>query len=106
MSRNLNILGVLDESGTDGAECSWKVASGRMVAGAIRSLVNARDLQVVCARVLHETLLVPVLIYGSEAMLWREKERSRVTAVHMDNLRGLLGIRRSGRVLNAQIRGL
>ena len=36
---------VLDESGTDGAECSKKVASGRRVAGAIRSLGNARDLQ-------------------------------------------------------------
>ena len=37
---------VLDESGTDGAECSWKVASGRRVAGVIRSLVSARDLHV------------------------------------------------------------
>ena len=36
---------VLDELGTDGAECSRKVASGRKVAGAIRSLINARDLQ-------------------------------------------------------------
>ena len=26
-------------------------------------------------------------------MLWKEKERSRVKAVQMDNLRGLLGIR-------------
>ena len=66
--------------------------------GAIRSLVNARDLQLECARVLHETLLVPVLIYGSETMLWKEKERSRTRAVQMDNLRGLLGIRRMDRV--------
>ena len=36
---------VLDESGTDGAKCSWKVASRRRVAGAIRSLANAKDLQ-------------------------------------------------------------
>ena len=36
---------VLDESGTDGAECSKKVASGRRVADAIRSLVIARDFQ-------------------------------------------------------------
>ena len=36
---------VLDELGTDGVECSRKVASGRRAAGAIRSLVNARDLQ-------------------------------------------------------------
>ena len=35
---------VLDESGTDGAEGSRKAVSGRKAAGAIRSLVNARDL--------------------------------------------------------------
>ena len=49
---------VLDEAGTDRAQCSRKVASGRRVAGAIRSLVNMRDLQIECARVLHETFLV------------------------------------------------
>ena len=63
---------VLDESGTDEAECSRKVASGRRVAGTIRSLVNARDLQLECARVLHETLLVSVLTYWSETILWKE----------------------------------
>ena len=46
----LKYLGcVLDESGTDGAECSRKVGNGRRVASAIRSLVNARDLQLECA---------------------------------------------------------
>ena len=63
---------VLKESGTDGAECSRKAASGRRVAGAIRFLVNARDLKHECARILDETLLVPVLTYGSETILWRE----------------------------------
>ena len=74
MSRNLNIWGVLDESGTDGAECNRKVASERRVAGAIRSLVNARDLQLECTRVLHETLLVRVLMYGSENVMEGEGE--------------------------------
>ena len=64
-----NLGCVLDESGTDGAEHYRKVASGRRVAGAIRSLVNAKDLQLECARVLHEALLVPVPMYGSEIML-------------------------------------
>ena len=46
----LKYLGcVLDESGTDGAECNMKVARGRRVASVIRSLVNARDLQLECA---------------------------------------------------------
>ena len=85
---------VLHQSGTDEAEYSRKVANGRRVAGAIRSLVNARSLQLECARVLHESLLVPVPTHGSETMVWREKERSRNWAVQMDNLRGLLDIRR------------
>ena len=36
-------------------------------------------------RVLLEILLVPVLMCGSETMLWKENERSRVRAVEMDN---------------------
>ena len=63
----------MDKSGIDGADCKMKVVSRRRVAGAIRSLVNARDLQLECARVLHETLLVLALMYGSETMIWREK---------------------------------
>ena len=52
---------VLGESDTGEAECSRKGASGRSVAGAIRSLVNARILQLKCARALHESLLVSAL---------------------------------------------
>ena len=36
---------ILEKSGTDGAECSSRVVSGRRVADAIRFLVSARDLQ-------------------------------------------------------------
>ena len=63
------------------------------MAAAIRSLVSDRDLQLECAQILQETLFVHVLTYGSETMLWKEKERSRIRAVQMDNLRCLLGIR-------------
>ena len=79
---------------TNQAECSKNMASGRMVACAIRSLVNSRDLQLECSRVLHETLLVSVLVYGNEKILWKKKGRFRIRALKMDSLRGLLGIRR------------
>ena len=97
---------VSDESGRDEAECSRKMVSGRRVAGGIRSLVKARDLQLRCARVLHETLLVPVLMYSSETMLWKEKERYRARTVQMDKLKGFLGIWKMDRVPNALIREL
>ena len=68
-------------------------------------MVNARGLQLECVRVLHEGLLMSVLLYGSETILLRKKERSRIRAVQMDNLRGLLGIRRM-EVKNAQIESM
>ena len=55
--------------------------------------------------VLYETLLVHVLMYGSETLIWKEG-RYKIMVVQMDNLRGLLGIRRMDRVPNARIREL
>ena len=95
---------VLDESDIDGVEYNRELPSGMRVVGAIWSLVNATDLQLECARVLHETLLIPVLMYGSGTMIWSEMGRSRVRAAQMDNLRRLLGIRMMDRVPNTRIR--
>ena len=39
-------------------------------------------------------------------MIWGEKERLRIRAVQMDNLRGFLGIKRMDKVPNARIRQL
>ena len=39
-------------------------------------------------------------------LIWRDKERSRIRAVQMDNLRGLLDIRRMDKVTNVRIREL
>ena len=64
MSRNLIIGMCFGRINTDEAGCS-------------RSLVNARNLQLECAKVLYESLLVLFLTYGSETMIWMEKERSR-----------------------------
>ena len=57
-------------------------------------------------KVLHESLLVPILTYGSETMIWRKKEKSRIRAVQTDNVRGLLDIGRMNKVPNVQIRQL
>ena len=45
-------------------------------------------------------------MYDNEIMLWKEKKRPRIRAVQMDNLRGLLDVRRVYRVPNARIREL
>ena len=51
------------------------MVSGKNVVGIVRCLVNGRSLQLKCARVPLETLLMLVLLYGNETIVWREKER-------------------------------
>ena len=46
------------------------------------------------------------VIAGVCSYVWKEKERSRISAVQMDNFRGLLGTRRMNKVPNARIRQL
>ena len=75
-------------------KCHTKVVNRRRVAVSIGTLV------------LHESLLVSVLIYDSEAMIWKEEERFRIRVVQMDNGRGLLGIRIVDKVQNAWTREL
>ena len=43
-----------------------------------QSIVRFGGSQLECARVLHESLLVPVLTYGGETMIWKEKETSKI----------------------------
>ena len=57
----------MDESGISEEECHRKVASGRRVQGDVRSLVNDRGLHLEYARVLHESLLMPV-----KTMIWKD----------------------------------
>ena len=59
-------------------KCCRKVAVERKVAGTLRYLVNAKGLQLECAR-------VSVLLYGSETMIWKE-EGSGIRAIQIENL--------------------
>src|SRR5678815_5560557 len=79
---------MLDEKGTDDAECSRKVVNGRKVTGANKSLVNVKGLNLECARVLHVGMLLPVLMYSSETMVWNMWYKSKVQCVQIDNLMG------------------
>ena len=58
----------LDESGTNGAESCREVATDRKIADAVRSPVNGNSLQLECARLLREGLIVPILRYRNESM--------------------------------------
>ena len=60
---------ILDESSIYVSECRRKVPNGRKLIGTIKYLANDMGLQLECLR----GLFVRVLLYISEAMIWREK---------------------------------
>ena len=66
---NLNVWDVFWMNQVQMRECRRKVMNGKRLAGGTRSLVNSRGLQLECARVFLESLLIPVLMYGSETMV-------------------------------------
>ena len=59
----------MDQSYSDGDECRRKVAIGRKVASAIRSLVNAGSLP------------MPVLFHTRDTIIWRKKKKPRIKVV-------------------------
>ena len=77
MSHNLNTWNVF-----------WtnQVLMRQSVVGGLQVLLGLwlilRSLQLECARILHKSLLVPVLTYGTETIMWRKKERSRIEGLH------------------------
>jgi hypothetical protein len=97
---------MIENKGIDDVECDRKVSNGRRVAGAIKTLANTKNLSLECIRRLHECMLVPVLMYGSEVTVWSQKNISRIQAVQMDNLRGILGVRKIDKMRNEYIREL
>ena len=78
----------------------------KKLAGMIRSLVCTMSLRLECVRVLEEGLVVLVLMYVSEALVWREKERSRIRTVQMKNLKSFFGKKGMDGISNPQFREL
>ena len=56
-----------------------------------------------CANMLYEYLFVLIVMYGSETLIWRKKDRSRINDVQMDNLSHLLGIMKIHRIPKAWV---
>ena len=82
----------------------WQAGGGWQVPSDPYLMLGICSLSVLESCIKH--LLAPVLMYCSETILWKQKERSRIRAVQVDNIRGLLGIRRMDRVPKARIREL
>ena len=72
--------------------------------GALHSVVSRQDISKNARLAIHNGVLVPTLMYGSESWVWQKRHESRVNAVEMRSLRSMSGIKLTDRVRNSVIR--
>lgn len=78
---------------------------GRKVVSAIREKANAKGLNLECTRLLQESMLILTLKYSNETEV-RKKKKIENKALQIDNLRGMLEVRRIEKIGNKIIRDL
>lgn len=91
---SLSIWELISKDGIGKAEGEGRVMQGRRVGGALRALLNCRNLSAECAVSLHDGLLVPAIMCGCETLLFLCLKRYiRIRTLGMDNFHGIIGIR-------------
>ncbi len=71
-----------------------RVMKGRSVVGSLTGVMKGRNVSMDVKRGLRNSILLPILTYGSENWTWSRAQRSRVHAVEMSYLRGACGVNR------------
>ena len=72
--------------------------------GALKSVLSNRGLGIKAKKCLHEGVIVPTALYGTEAWGMRSSERRKVNVLEMKFLRNLVGVSRLDRVRNEEVR--
>ena len=72
--------------------------------GALKSVLSNRGLEIKAKKCLYEGVIVPTALYGAEAWGMRSAERWKVNVLETKCLRSLVGVSRTDRVMNEEVR--
>ena len=93
-----------EKDGRMTGEFERRILKGRCVLGATSCIAKNQNLSKNVRLAVHGGVLIPTLMYGSEAWTVNESELSKVHTVEMDYLRSMIGKKRSDRVRNDFVR--
>ena len=71
---------------------------------ALESVLSSRGLEIKAKKCLYDGIILPTMLYGSEAWGMRSAERKKVGVLEMNCLRSLVGVSRLDRVRNEEAR--
>ena len=72
--------------------------------GVLKIVLSNRGLGIRAKKCLYEGVIVPTALYGAEAWRMRSPERRKVNVLEMKCLRSLVGVSRTDRVRNKEVR--
>ena len=78
--------------------------AGNRVNGTLISFVASQNVSQKARLAVHNGVLVPTLMYGSESWVWQKKHESKINAVEMRSLRSMCGVTLNDRLRNDLIR--
>ncbi len=76
---------------------------GRSVVGSLAGIMKGRNVSMDVKRGLKNSILLPILTYGSENWTWNGAQQSSVRAVEMSYLRGACGVSRWDGLSNTSV---
>ena len=81
-----------------------RMKKGYRAWGALKNVLSNRGLGIKTKKCLYEGVIVPMALYGAEALGMRNAERRKVNVLEMKCLRSLVGVSRMDRVRNDEVR--
>ena len=85
-------------------EVNHRIGEAKKVLGGLQKLWKRRCVTREAKVGMHEGIVEPSLLYGSEVWGLNTHERKRIEAVEMNCLRNICGVKRIDRVRNEEIR--
>ena len=95
---------VIAASGGVEADVRHRINEGCKVLGSLKGVMKNRRLEMNVKKVLYEKVVMPTVMYGSEAWGMKVTERQKLNVLEMKCLRSMTGLSRLDRVRNEVVR--
>ena len=80
-----------------------RIAAGNKVNGALAALMRRRNVSRAARLAVHNAVLVPTLLYGTETWVLQKKNERKRNAVEMRSLRRICGVSLADRIRNEEV---
>ena len=96
--------GKINQSGKDDTDISRRIGLASMAFGKMTKIWRSREMTWNTKRRVYETIILPVLLYGSECWTLRKADEDKLLMMEMGWLRVILGVSRLQRLRNEEVR--